>query len=331
MITISYCSHSKIFSVARCCALSIVLSTFIAGCKSDKKDVVAITQFAPHPSLDLIRKGIEDGLQGKNYAIQFQNAQGNCGLSVQIAQKFAHSQAKIIIPITTPSTLSVYKVAQPSNIPVVFSGVTDPVSVKLSDAHLKPQPGITGVRDYLSPEKQIAFLKSLFKGTQRTRIGTLYTVGESNAVAQVEAFESALNQSGFSFKKVPIHQTADVAQATRKLAMDVDLILIFNDNTVVSAMPQIVQIAKEKNIPVVATDPESVKFGAVAALAYDQYAMGKQTAELALKVLEGQLPENLPIETADEMCIYIHEKMHKHFNLSTPTERLKIIRIGEKE
>ncbi|CAO4840747.1 MAG: hypothetical protein CNLJKLNK_00242 [Holosporales bacterium] len=331
MIIISSTPYSKIFAATRCLALSVMLSPFMMGCKSPKKDVVAITQFAPHPSLDLIRKGIEDGLREKNYEIQFQNAQGNCGLSVQIAQKFAHSNAKIIIPITTPSTLSVYKIAYPAKIPVVFSGVTDPVSVKLSDAYLKPQPGITGVRDYLSPEKQISFLKNLFKGTHRIRIGTLYTVGESNAVAQVEAFEKALGSSGFSIKKVPIHQTADVAQATRKLVTEVDFILIFNDNTVVSAMPQIVQIAKDGNIPVVATDPESVKCGAVAALAYDQYAMGKQTAALALKVIDGQKPENLAIETAHEMCVYIHEKMHKHFNLSIPKEHLKIIRIGEKE
>lgn len=331
MIIYTNLSYLKIPRSVCCVALSFILCGVFTGCKSSKKDIVAITQFAPHPSLDLIRKGIEDGLRTRNYDIQFQNAQGNCGLSVQIAQKFAHSNAKIIIPITTPSTLSVYKVAQPLNIPVVFSGVTDPVNVKLSDQNLKPIPGLTGVRDYLSPEQQILFLKNIFKNTKRVRIGTLYTVGESNAVAQVETFEKALKKTEFSIKKVPIHQTADVAQALRKLATDVDFILIFNDNTVVSAMPQILQIAKEMDIPVVATDPESVKLGAVAALAFDQYMIGKQTAALAIRVLDGQKPENLPIETANEMCIYIHKKVFTHFNLSTPTEGIKIIHIGENE
>lgn len=319
-----------ILSTAFVCAL--VLGT---SCNKTKKTqgIIAITQIAPHPSLDNIRKGIEDVLKekAKDYKIDFQNAQGNTGISVQIAQKFANSQPAVIIPITTTSTLSVYKVVEPLNIPIVFSGVTDPVHVKLCNSNLTPIKGITGVRDYMEPSRQIAFLKTLFKGKNYTRIGTLYTVGESNSVAQVEQFEKALSGTEFSLKKIPIHQTSDVGQATQKIISDVDFILIFNDNTVVSGMPQILKIAKEVNIPVIATDPESVELGAVAALAYDQYAMGRQTGEMAIKVINGENPEGLTIETASVLCVYLNEARAKQLELAPlQNTQMNIITVGEK-
>lgn len=328
--------YKDMYTMQKIILSAALVSTLFLGSacnKTKSQGTIAITQIAPHPSLDNIRKGIEDVLKekAKDYKIDFQNAQGNTGLSVQIAQKFVHSQPKVIIPITTTSTLSVYKVAEPLNIPVVFSGVTDPVHVNLCSVDLNPIKGITGVRDYMEPSRQIAFLKDLFKGKNYTRIGTLYTVGESNSVAQVEQFEKALIGTEFSLKKIPIHQTSDVGQATQKIISDVDFILIFNDNTVVSGMPQILKIAKEVNIPVIATDPESVELGAVAALAFDQYAMGRQTGEMAIKVINGEKPEGLTIETASVLCVYLNQASAKQFELAPlQNTQMNIITLGEK-
>ncbi|MDP3641530.1 MAG: ABC transporter substrate binding protein, partial [Alphaproteobacteria bacterium] len=75
---------------------------------SDSAPIIAITQIAPHPSLDKIRQGFLDTFQKKypHFKIDYQNAQGSQPLSMQIAQKFASAAPKLIIAITTPSAMS---------------------------------------------------------------------------------------------------------------------------------------------------------------------------------------------------------------------------------
>ena len=253
---------------------------------------ICIMQIAPHPSLDKIREGILSIIKSEapSYLsdVREKNAQGSPALSTQIAQQAVNANARIIVPITTPCTLSAYQAAHAQNIPVVFACVTDPRAAKISKDNVKHIDGISGISDYMDPLKQVAFLKDLFKDKPYKKIGTIYNIGEQNTVAQIDEFEKALSGTGYSLTKVSVHQSVDIGQAALKLSESVDFILIFNDNLVVSAMPQVLQIAKKYNIPVISTDPESVELGAVAALAYDQYEMGRQTGKMVLKVLDGE-------------------------------------------
>ena len=141
------------------CNSVVIIATFfgtmVLPCAANKLAspqkpvVVAITQIVPHPSLDLIRKGIKDELNDQNLVCEFlyENAQGNIATATQIAQTFVSKKPTVIVPITTPSTQAIYSVASPQNIPVVFAAVNDPVSAKLVPCMDKAGKGITGVSD----------------------------------------------------------------------------------------------------------------------------------------------------------------------------------------
>ncbi|CAO5678150.1 MAG: hypothetical protein HEEMFOPI_00301 [Holosporales bacterium] len=294
-------------------------------------NTVCIMQIAPHPSLDKIRKGIEDvinqSVYEKHTLIKFQNAQGNPALSQQIAQQFIHLKPTVIVPITTLCALNAYQSAKDKNIPVVFSGVTDPKSAKLSCDGIKPHVGITGISDFMPPQKQVDFLNKLFEGKGYKKIGTIYNAGEQNTVVQIEEFEKELNNTDLILTKIGVHQAQDIGPAILKIAESVDFILIFNDNFVVSSMPQILKVAKEKKIPVISTDPESVEMGALASLAYDQYEMGRQTGLLVLKILDGQNVHAIDIENAKALSIYFNETVAKEFNVDKPKQNngIKIV------
>ena len=60
--------------------------------RTNNTNLIAITQIAPHPSLDCIREGFLNVFQKAypNYQIDYQNAQGSQPLSIQIAQKFSY-------------------------------------------------------------------------------------------------------------------------------------------------------------------------------------------------------------------------------------------------
>lgn len=291
-------------------AAAVVTFSFTAYNHLFQKETIdiALTQFVPHPSLDKIQKGFLDTLKAKkpNLRVSLQNAQGSVPLTLQIAQKFVSLKPKMIVAIATPSAMSAYQVAQSSHIPVVFSAVTYPKSAKLMDDE-KPLFGITGVSDYLNPELQLSFLKTLkFKKSIKT-ISVIYTGGETNAVAQTENFEEVFTNAGYKVKKVMIQNSSDIPLATHKACTNTDLIYLLNDNAVIAAMPQILKISRDNGVPVMTSDPESVELGALAALAYDQYQIGVKTAELAIQLLDGKSVETIPVSYPDKPSIYIND------------------------
>ncbi len=280
--------------------------------------IIAITQIAPHPSLDKIRQGFLDTFQKKypNFKIDYQNAQGSQPLSMQIAQKFVSAAPKVIIAITTPSAMSCYQAAKVKNIPVVFTGVSNPVLAKLVNTEGKPLQGLTGVSDGLDPQEQLKFVNSLkFKIPLKT-IGILYAPGEINAVAQLEAFEEVFKNAQFTIIKLPVNNTADITLATQKIAENSDIIYVFNDNTVVSGMPQLLKIANEHNTPVLVSDPESVELGALAALTYDQYLMGAKTATLAIQIVEGKKVDEMHITKPEGPTIYFNDRVAQKYGVT---------------
>ena len=98
--------------------------------KEDIEDTVykiGISQLTEHPALDDARRGFEDGLKelGVNVEIDYKNAQGDIANTVSIAQKFVSDGVDLIFAIATPAAQSAKQAS--SEIPIIFSAVTDPV------------------------------------------------------------------------------------------------------------------------------------------------------------------------------------------------------------
>ena len=111
-------------------------------------EVLAIVE---HPALDAIRDGAKEQLKaegfdaGKNLKWEYQSAQGSTATAAQIARKFIGDKPDAIVAIATPSAQAV--VAATKSIPVVYSGVTDPVAAQLVKSWAPTGTNVTGVSD----------------------------------------------------------------------------------------------------------------------------------------------------------------------------------------
>lgn len=282
-----------------------------------KSPQIAITQIIAHPSLDQIRCGILDELieqqliQKDLSDIVYQNAQGNIIISAQIAQRFVALQPKVIIAIATPSAQTVLKAAKDSSIPIVFGAVTDPIDAGLVSHLQNHQGNITGTVDLPLPKVQLTLIKKMLPNL--CNIGLIYNPAEKNSQKQVKAMIESAKDFGIGVEVAVAFKTADVAQATSYLTDKVDAILLPNDNTAISALETILKVAKKKGIPVFASDPESVKNGAVAAVANDQYLIGRETGALVAHILKGQDVRKLEVQVITASKYYFNETALKHF------------------
>ena len=111
-------------------------------------------------------------------------------------------------------------------------------------------------------------------------------------------------------------------QATQKLASTVDAIFISNDSTALSAIQIIVKVAKDQKIPVFVSDTDIVKDGPLAALGPNQYEIGKQTAAIIVRVINGEEISKIPTQFPVKTELYINLKTAKELGITIPQELL---------
>lgn len=296
----------------------------VAAASAETKRV-AITAIVEHPALDAVRKGVIDELkaegyeEGKNLTIDFQSAQGSSATAAQIAKKFVGSNPDVIVAIATPSAQSV--VAATKTIPVVYSAVTDPVAAKLVPSMEASKTNVTGVSDELPLEPQIELMKKVVPTVKN--VGYVYSPGEVNSTIVLGQLREKLVPMGIQVVEAPAQRTSDVLTAARSLKGKADLIYTSLDNNVVSSYESLYKAAAEMKIPLVASDTDSVKRGAVAALGVNYYDLGKRTGVIVGEILGGKKAGDIPSQRMDKLDLYLSKKNAATEGVTLPEDLLK--------
>jgi putative ABC transport system substrate-binding protein len=274
---------------------------------ADSKTVM-VTAIVEHPALDGIRDGVKDELKsegfeaGKNLKWEYQSAQGNTGTAAQIARKFVGDSPDAIVAIATPSAQAL--VAATKTIPVVYSGVTDPVAAQLVKEWKASGTNVTGVSDVLELDKQIDLIKQVVPKAKR--VGMVYNPGEANSVVVVRAMKELLGKSGMTLVEAAAPRSVDVGSAAKSLIGKVDVIYTNTDNNVVSAYEALVKVGNDAKIPLVASDTDSVKRGAIAALGVNYYDLGRQTGKVVARILKGEKPGDIASATSSKLELFVN-------------------------
>ena len=278
---------------------------------SDAKHI-GILQYVEHESLTAAREGFveqleEDGYtDGKNIVIDYQNAQGDQS-NLQTISESLIKDNDIILGIATPAAQSL--VAATSDIPVLFTAVTDPVSAKLVESMEKPGGNATGTSDMSPIAKQVELLQTVMPDVKK--VGIMYTTNERNSEVQVKEAEAAFKKAGIETLTKGISSTNDVQDTAKSLMNQTEVLFIPTDNTIVSSITLITDLSKEMKIPVVGGSADVVSEGVLFSYGADYKALGRQTAKLAVKILEGEKPSDVPAEYPDTLKVVVNEEMAK--------------------
>lgn len=286
---------------------------------------IGIEQFAEHGSLDNCREGFLEGLaeegfvEGENLTVEYKNAAADMGTAGQISDSFVSSDVDLLCGIATPSAQSCFNAAMDKEIPVIYTAVTDPLAAELADEEGNPVGEITGTSDKLPIQQQLEMIRTMLPEAET--IGILYTTSEANSESAIKEYESLAKEYDFTIETAGITATADIPLAAQGLLEKVDCITNLTDNTVVSSLPAILEMANEAKIPVFGSEIEQVKIGCLAAEGLDYVELGRQTGKMAAQVLKGEKKASeLPYETIEEASLYINEKAAEDLGIEIPSE-----------
>lgn len=261
---------------------------------------IGITQIATHPSLDLVKQGFKKAFEEAGIKANFdeKNAEGTIANATLIANGYKTDKKDLVLGIGTPSAQALVNTI--TDIPVLFSAVTDPESAKLLNKN------VTGTSDRLdNVGEQLDLLLKLKPEVKK--IAVLYNPSEQNSVVQVKEIEAKAKEKNLEVMLQGVSSLAELSQATKNALIETDALYLPTDNLVVSGIKLITSEAKSAKKPVISSENSSVEAGALFTMGLDYFELGKRTGEMAIEILKGKPAEQIPYELSKKMTLYVNE------------------------
>ncbi|MCQ2600565.1 MAG: ABC transporter substrate-binding protein [Treponema sp.] len=304
--------------------MAAAVALCLTSCGSEKKSKVVkigVIQLVEHPALDANYQGFVDGLKeagyvdGQNIKIDYQNAQGEQANCVTIAQKLINDRSDLIFAIATPAAQAVANLTD--EIPIVISSVTDPESAKLVQKNTAPGNNVTGTSDLTPCAAQMQLLKKICP--EAKTVGMLFCSSEQNSYFQIALAEKACDELGLKYVEATVSNSNEIQQVVQNLSKKVDVIYSPTDNMIAAGMTLVAQVATENGIPTIVGEEGMVNAGGLATYGLSYYELGKQTAKMAVEVIEGKNPADMPIQYLDKCDLKINEDTAKKLGITIPS------------
>ena len=293
--------------------------------KNEKKVAkVGVLQFVSHPSLDLIYKGIQEGLAEEGYKddqlkLDFMNSEGDQSKVATMSKQLVSNGNDIVVGIATPAAQGLASVTK--DLPVIMAAITDPIGANLVKDLKNPGGNITGVSDHNPAQQQVELIKALTPDVKT--IGSLYSSSEDNSKTQVEEFKEYAEKAGFKVETFAVPSTNEIASTVNVMTSKVDAIWVPIDNTIASAFPTVVSSNQTAKKPIYPSATAMVEAGGLASVVVDQRDLGVATGKMIAQVLKGAKPADTPVNVFSTGKSVVNKKLAKELGITIPESILK--------
>jgi putative ABC transport system substrate-binding protein len=272
--------------------------------------------------------GLRDGLlalgyrEGEQFVIGVRFTQGDVALLPEAAQGLIRDGADLLFPTDANATRAAYRAT--TRIPIVFAAVVgDPVELGLVRSVARPGGNITGVTDgdlELNP-KRLEIFKDLIPGLRRVLYP--YDPADAHAAAAVRSYRDGARQLGVTVVERPVRTEAE-ARATLARLRKAEVDGIVTPPTTSLNIPGVVLDATlERSLPAMFNGAFMVERGGLVSYGPDWYESGRQAARLVDKIVKGEDPGRIPVETNPKVELAINVRTAKTLKLVIPPSLLQ--------
>ena len=185
-------------------ALAMLVTLTAVSTAAEKTEFkIGICNFVKDASLDQIVENIKAqfDLIAEEKGVTFQILEDNCmadaAVMEQIIADFLTEEVDLMIGVATPVAMRMQTMTEGSNVPVIFSAVSDPVAAGLVETLEAPGANITGTSDFLNTN---ALLDLVFAANPDTdKIGLLYDLGQDASTTPIADAKAYLDARGIAY------------------------------------------------------------------------------------------------------------------------------------
>ena len=259
-------------------------------------------------------------IEGRNIAIDIRWTKADADLMARSAKELAALQPDVILTSSTPAAGVMLQ--QTRTIPIVFVLVADPVGSRYVTSLPQPGGNATGFTPIVGSlgGKWAELLKEV--APRLGRINLMYNPPSAPFIdAFLGSFKAAATQLGVEASIAPVRDMREV-EALVSAGADNSGLVVIPDAFTVARRAEIAALADRHYVPAISWSRSFAELGGLIAygpVLADEY---RRAAAYADRILKGEKPSALPVQTPVKFELVINMKTAKAFGLTVP-EKLR--------
>ena len=283
---------------------------------------------APNPQArEAFRQGLRDlgYVEGRNVVIEYRDAEGKYERLPALAAELVALKVDVIVAAAGNNLTLAAKQAT-KTIPIVFTGVGDPVAIGLVTSLARPGGNLTGL-SLLGPElvaKRLELLTQAVPGVRQ--VALLWQPGVVREAADRDTLKGAdvaARALGVQLHVVEARAPADIDRAFADMTRaHAEAVTVLGGAMLNSERRRLADLAAKNRLPAVYPAREYVDAGGLMAYGPNAADLFRRAATYVDKILKGAKPADLPIEQPTKFELVINLKTAKALGLTIPPSLL---------
>jgi putative ABC transport system substrate-binding protein len=265
------------------------------------------------------RAGLRDlgWTEGGNLHVDYRWAAGDAGRIRAYATELVRLKPDVILANSTPVVAALR--GETRSIPIVFSGVSDPIGIGLVESLARPGGHITGFANF-EPSiggKWLEVLKEL--ATDVRRVVFLFNPRNASWVRIFEEIKAASSLLDVEPIAAGVRDVAEIEKAIDGLAGQPNTGLIVQPDAITTARRQvIVDLVRKHRVPAVYPIRAFATDGGLMVYGVDIVDQFRRAASYVDRILKGTKPADLPVQAPSKFELVINLKTAKALGLEVP-------------
>jgi putative tryptophan/tyrosine transport system substrate-binding protein len=307
-----------------CVALCSIATAQPQGKKVARIGYLAgVSAAADTPRLDAFRQGLRDlgYLEGQNIVVEYRHENQNLDRLPQLAKELIALKLDVLVTVTTNAAQAAQHATR--TIPIVFMGLTDPITAGVVDSLARPGRNATGVTNMAAilTGKRLELLKETL--AKVTRVAVLWDRKAPGSVPQWNESQQPARDLGLQLYSMEV-SSADgyelafkEAVKARNQAVWVTLNPLANSN-----QKRIADLAINHRLPSMCAREDYADNGCLMAYGPGYADEGRKGARYVDRILKGARPADIPVEQPMKFDLIINLKTANQIGHAIPPQVL---------
>jgi putative tryptophan/tyrosine transport system substrate-binding protein len=255
-------------------------------------------------------------IEGRNLRLDYRGAEGDLNKANIYAKELVNLKPDVIL--ATTSTYVAALLQETSTIPIVFSGPSDPVGSGFVSSLRRPGGNVTG---FLANEpsltgKWLQLLRKLAPHTIRAIVAFNPPTTPGKGAFFLPSFYEGAREVGFEPVTAPIETFADIDPVLEKVRSGSQAgVVLLPSPFIFLHRADIAAAAIRNRLPLVGPYPETTLAGGLASYGTTLEIGFRAAAGNADRILRGEKPADLPVQTPTKFELSINLKTAKALGL----------------
>lgn len=270
--------------------------------------------------VNAFKQGMLDNgmVEDRDYLLDLRFADGDYGRFPTLADEVVQRKPTAIIV----TTISAARAAQraTATIPIVMTGLIDPVGVGLIASLARPGGNITGLSNMAQDvmPKLVEILRTTFPTIRM--IAILFNPNNpANREMMSKEIPVQASSIGVTIRPVEFRGAKELDATFTALGQQPpEALVIMSDAALYDLRERISALALRHRLPTIAYVPEFTDVGALMSYGPPRRAMYRRSADYVKKILSGAKPADLPVQQPTQMELSINLRTAKTLGITIP-------------